>query len=541
MSPQEPGLKDQPFRMIPDLDFYVDSGPHRSAVAALRQGLARGESFMALTGDAGVGKTTALRRLLSEVDRARHQVAEIGWPGLDADDLPHRVAQGFGLQVPDGADAVAALRRFIEQLGRDRRFAFLAMDEAQGLPVDSLRQLLQLTRVQVGTMRPLQVLLVGHHLPPSVRLLQDQGEALAMGTEVHLQALGPAETRDYVLQRMARAGWSGRPVMLEDATERIHGLSGGVPRRINLLANRVIHEAGLQDSIEVNATFVQAVEDLRNIELGGLGLGHAVAVPEHAVMPPGLNGAPPVLGESAVLSRADLLRPVTQRAAVQAEPWHIASHMPGQAGRRAAGANWAWLASLMLVAVLGLGWWQRSTMAPPVPTLPPPGAALERMVTPAGPADVPPAAAKAEAMPSAGLVTLPGPRSALAGLSTVPDEPSAAPPAVRAAERGRPVKTRAERSRVTRAATPAVARGSRAVPAQPAQAVVIPGSSAALRAPAAVAATLPAMPTAAAPCSAAAASMGLCGRPPAAEPDRERAAAAPCDAGRAALGLCPAR
>src|ERR1022692_1199547 len=92
------GLANLPFRITPDSRFYVDAAPHRAAIRALQDGLGHGDEFMPLIGEFGAGKTTVVRRMLEEVDRARHVAAELPRVRIEGDQLFDRVAEALGMR-----------------------------------------------------------------------------------------------------------------------------------------------------------------------------------------------------------------------------------------------------------------------------------------------------------------------------------------------------------------------------------------------------------------------------------------------------------
>lgn len=111
------GMTDPPFRMAPDLRFYVESAQDRAVLLALGYSLARGDEFMLLTGDAGTGKTTVGRRLLEEA-AARDGIAvgEMFASGLEDDDLLHAAARALGVPPSDAAEPEPALQRWLASL-----------------------------------------------------------------------------------------------------------------------------------------------------------------------------------------------------------------------------------------------------------------------------------------------------------------------------------------------------------------------------------------------------------------------------------------
>ena len=146
------------------------------------------------------------------------------------------------------------------------------IDEAQELGAEPLRWLARLTAQRSDGAPVLQVCLVGHHAPRAIDDLQRSDEALDIGTTCRLRPLEAAETREYILHRLRRAGWTGQPEFTEEATDEIHVRCQGIPRRINLLANRVLLALYTDGGNRVSDALVRDVERRLKAELSGQAL-----------------------------------------------------------------------------------------------------------------------------------------------------------------------------------------------------------------------------------------------------------------------------
>ncbi len=283
------GLSGKPFQLNPDPDFFFGSRGHKRALAYLEYGLHRGEGFIVVTGDVGAGKTTLLRGLLRRLPTDSIVAAHIVSTQLEADDLIRLVADAFGLPA-DGADKAGLLVRLQAHLttlhARGRR-ALLVVDEAQNLSARAVEELRMLSNFQVGTQSLVQSFLVGQ---PEFRSMMQRPEMQQLKQRIiasyHLGPLDPGETARYVEHRLAHVGWTGQPAFGAGAHERIHAHTGGVPRRINALCDRLLLGAYLGDrgSIEPGDVDQTATEIDDELGLGPLATGPApvAAVPSEA-------------------------------------------------------------------------------------------------------------------------------------------------------------------------------------------------------------------------------------------------------------------
>ncbi len=239
------GLQREPFTIAPDPRFLFLSARHREALAHLLYGVDGGGGFVLLTGEIGAGKTTVCRAFLEQLpDKA--VVAYVFNPRLSALELLQAICDEFRIERPAGADAslkplVDALNAFLLDVHGQGRQALLVLDEAQQLSPEVLEQLRLLTNLETIERKLLQILLIGQ---PELRGIVAQPGLAQLAQRViaryHLGALSRDETALYVRHRLAVAGLQGPPPFDDAALAELHRLTGGVPRRINLLADRAL-------------------------------------------------------------------------------------------------------------------------------------------------------------------------------------------------------------------------------------------------------------------------------------------------------------
>jgi len=259
------GLQQPPFSIAPDPRYLYMSERHREALAHLLYGLGGGGGFVLLSGEIGAGKTTVCRCFLEQLPEGT-QVAYVFNPRLTATELLQTVCDEFGLAVaPPPAGQAPTVKPYIDALNAHLlaahargRQCLLVIDEAQNLSPEVLEQLRLLTNLETAERKLLQIVLIGQ---PELRsLLAGPGlEQLAQRViaRYHLGPLGPAETAAYVAHRLAVAGHAGASPFDAAALRRIHALSGGVPRRINLLCDRALLGAYAEGRARVDRRIVE--------------------------------------------------------------------------------------------------------------------------------------------------------------------------------------------------------------------------------------------------------------------------------------------
>jgi len=261
-------LRAEPFLLTPDERFYFESSVHSQAMAHLTYGLKRGEGFIVITGDVGAGKTTLVKRLIATVDPTKVIAAHVVTTMLSGHDLLRMVASAFGLKdLPaDKSGILLRLQEFFDATHRQGRRALLIVDEAQNLSESALEELRMLSNFQVQNAAPFQSFLVGQ---PQFRRIIASPDLEQLRQRViasyHLGPLNSLESGNYVLHRLKQVGWNGDPSFPMSAIGAIHQHTGGIPRRINALGNRLMILGYLDELHSFSAEDVNRVaSDLAN-------------------------------------------------------------------------------------------------------------------------------------------------------------------------------------------------------------------------------------------------------------------------------------
>ena len=255
------GLTEKPFAITPDPRYLYLSERHAEALAHLAYGIAEAGGFIQLTGEVGTGKTTVLRSLLQQLP-PHCDVALILNPRVTPAEFLQCICDELHVQVP--AAAAGSVKSLVDLLthflldahGRSRRVV-LMVDEAQNLSPDVLEQVRLLTNLETATQKLLQILLIGQ---PELRAVLAKPELRQLAQRVtgryHLEALKRPETLAYIRHRLRVAG-ATRDLFSSGALGELHRLSRGVPRIINVIADRALLGAYTHEEHRVNGDFVR--------------------------------------------------------------------------------------------------------------------------------------------------------------------------------------------------------------------------------------------------------------------------------------------
>lgn len=280
------GLNGAPFLLNPDPSFYFDSRGHSSALSYLKFGLYQAEGFIVITGDIGAGKTTLVRTLLNDIDHEKVVAAQLVSTQLEAGDLLRSTLTAFGVPVKGQtkAELIASLEAYLTLLATQNKRAVLIVDEAQNLSRDAIEELRMLSNFQFGNQALLQSFLIGQ---PELRdmLLSRSLEQLRQRViaSYHLGPMDREETRRYIEHRLTKVGWQDDPHFDDDAFDELYQWTSGIPRRINLLCNRLMLATFLAESRIVTATDVARVALEIRAEIGE---AIPASAPANAAPPP---------------------------------------------------------------------------------------------------------------------------------------------------------------------------------------------------------------------------------------------------------------
>jgi general secretion pathway protein A len=256
------GFSEKPFSLTPDPKYLYKSASHASAFELLQYAVRRREGFVVITGDIGTGKTTLCRALLEQLDRKTFTALVLN-PFLSEEDLLRLVLQEFGVvsreEVKRGRlaavskqELIETLNEFLLSLQRIGAQALLIVDEAQNLPLQVLEQIRILSNLETEKEKLLQIVLVGQSnlkdllRRPDLRQLDQR-----VSIRYDLKPLGAEETAAYVQHRLSVAGGGSAVTFAPRALARVHQVTGGIPRLVNLLCDRTLLTAYSSRSIRI--------------------------------------------------------------------------------------------------------------------------------------------------------------------------------------------------------------------------------------------------------------------------------------------------
>lgn len=261
------GFREKPFNLTPDPKFLYLNASYREALAALHYGVVERKGFVSLIGEAGTGKTTLLRRLLSEIPRETRSVLVIN-PAIGFEEMLRFILTDLGRPPAPGAsklDMLEALNvELLDSLARGGNVVVL-IDEAQDLTIPVLEELRLLSNLETAKEKILQLVLAGQPefdallARPEIRQLRQR-----ISVSARLRPLARSEVQAYVAARIAAAGGDVRGLFTRGALFRLWWFSGGVPRLVNAACDNALVTAYARGKRTIGWREIgEAMRDLR--------------------------------------------------------------------------------------------------------------------------------------------------------------------------------------------------------------------------------------------------------------------------------------
>ncbi len=236
------GLNEAPFRITPNTEYWHAGGQRGEILAALVYAIGQGEGIIKVVGEVGSGKTMLCRKLAAQLP-AHIDSAYLGNPTLDPDDMLAAILADLGVAEPASGRQARLAQLNATLLGRHQagRRVVVFVEEAQGIALENLEFLRLLTNLETATEKLLQIVLFGQPeldcllADPRIRQLKDR-ITLSLG----LSPLSETEVGAYLRARLAVAGYRGPDLFPPPLVRRMAELSGGLSRRINVLADKTL-------------------------------------------------------------------------------------------------------------------------------------------------------------------------------------------------------------------------------------------------------------------------------------------------------------
>jgi type II secretory pathway predicted ATPase ExeA/septal ring-binding cell division protein DamX len=255
------GLERPPFKITPDTSLFYEGGKRGDILAALAYTIHRGEGIIKVVGEVGSGKTMLCRMLQLKLPDSV-EIVYIANPSVSAEDILFVIAHELSLTVARGAskhEVMHMLQDYLLQRHTENRQVVLFIEEAQGMPLDTLEEIRLLSNLETDENKLLQIILFGQpELDQNLshRSIRQLRERITHNFE--LEPLTQSEIHNYLNFRMRQVGYTGPELISNTVAKKVEQHSAGLLRRINIIADKILLSAFAEGTHNLSAKHVTA-------------------------------------------------------------------------------------------------------------------------------------------------------------------------------------------------------------------------------------------------------------------------------------------
>lgn len=254
------GLNEPPFTITPVTEFFFEGANRGATVEALIYAISHGEGIIKVAGEVGSGKTMLCRVLIERLPPSVETIY-LANPSLSRDDLLFAIADEIHLDLA-GQHAHVAVRSLqmalIEKYAAGKRVVAL-IDEAHAMPVETLEQLRLLYNLESSRHKLMQIVLFGQpELDENLNLPQMRQLKERIVHHFTMQPLTMPVIKDYLMFRMRAAGYRGPEIFSAGAIRLIARVSRGLTRRVNIVADKALLAAFVDNTHGIEPKHVKA-------------------------------------------------------------------------------------------------------------------------------------------------------------------------------------------------------------------------------------------------------------------------------------------
>jgi len=255
------GLKEPPFKITPNTDFFFSGGNRGAVLDALVYAITNGEGIIKVVGEVGSGKTM-ICRMLQTILPEKIESIYLANPSVAPEDVLHAIAFELQLKVPKNADRLKVMQLLQAHLlnrHAEGRQVVIFVEEAQGMPLGTLEEIRLLSNLETKQDKLLQIVLFGQpELDTNLSETHIRQLRERITHSFHLEPLGTRDIREYLILRLRAAGYHGPHLFSEAAIKKLSASAEGLARRVNILADKSLLAAYADNVYQVTPKHVKA-------------------------------------------------------------------------------------------------------------------------------------------------------------------------------------------------------------------------------------------------------------------------------------------
>jgi type II secretory pathway predicted ATPase ExeA len=236
------GLREAPFGITPHTDFFFTGANRGGILDALTYAAVNDEGIIKVSGEVGSGKTMLCRKLLEKLPK-HVETVYLPVPSLSRNEMLEAIAHELGVALPDSRThrMMLALQAHLLEVHASGRRVVVLIDEAHAMPDETLEEVRLLSNLESERHKLLHIILFGQPElderlnNKSMRQLRDRITHNFWLAPLHLNDIG-----NYLMYRLRAAGYRGPDLFSRGATRILGKASGGLTRRLNILADKCL-------------------------------------------------------------------------------------------------------------------------------------------------------------------------------------------------------------------------------------------------------------------------------------------------------------
>jgi len=255
------GLKEPPFKITPNTDFFFQGGNRGAILDALVYAIKNGEGIVKVVGEVGSGKTM-ICRMLQKILPETIESIYLAIPSVEPEHVLHAIAFELQLKVPKNADRLKVmqlLQSYLLKRHSEGRQVVIFVEEAQAMPIATLEEIRLLSNLETNQDKLLQIVLFGQ---PELDINLNELDIRQLRDRItHSFTLGPLDAKDignYLIFRLRAAGYFGPHLFTESAIKKLAKATDGLIRRVNILADKSLLSAFSENVYQVTPKHVKA-------------------------------------------------------------------------------------------------------------------------------------------------------------------------------------------------------------------------------------------------------------------------------------------
>ena len=255
------GLTQPPFRITPNTEFFFGGGNRGPILEALLYAISQGEGIIKVTGEVGSGKTMLCSMMQARLP-ANIESVYIANPSVSPEEILHAIAQELHLKPARDAghlDLMQMLNTYLLERHAEGKQVVMFVEESQSMPIATLEEIRLLSNLETAHSKLLQIVLFGQpELEENLRQPQIRQLRERITHSFRLSPLKADEIRDYLNFRLRAAGYRGPDLFSPAIVNTIAKSSGGLTRRINLIADKALLAAFSENTHTIKTKHVKA-------------------------------------------------------------------------------------------------------------------------------------------------------------------------------------------------------------------------------------------------------------------------------------------